>query len=107
MKKQLVSVDPIRLGIVLGVLYALIALIVVPFILLASFLSLSRHAAGFPGPESSFPVAFSGVFMAVLFPLIYGVLGFIGGIIVGLVYNLVAKITGGIEFVVKDVTPVV
>lgn len=45
--------------------------------------------------------------MAVLIPVIYGVMGFIGGVISALLYNLIARWTGGLEFEFKDVPPTI
>jgi hypothetical protein len=39
--------------------------------------------------------------MAILMPVIYGVMGFIGGVIGAAVYNLVARWIGGIELEVE------
>jgi hypothetical protein len=88
MKKRLTHVSPLQLGIVLGVLYGIIALIVVPFFLLAAL---------FGGKG-----AIMGVGFAIIFPVIYAVAGFIGGVITAFVYNLVAKWTGGVEFTTTD-----
>lgn len=90
MKKRLTYVSPLQLGIVSGILYGLISLIVVPFFILASLFG--PHGAGF------------GVVFAIFLPIIYAVVGFIGGVITGFVYNLVAKWTGGIEFETSDVS---
>ena len=98
MKKQLVNIAPLRAGIVLGTLSAFLGLLVMPFILL--FTLFSVHAGGAPA-------AFGGVFMAVLIPVMYGVMGFIGGIISAFLYNLIAGWTGGLEFEFKDVPPAV
>ena len=95
MKKQLTSVTPLRAGIVLGILYGIGGLIFAPFFLIA----------GIFGGRGGTTAAFGGVIFAVMFPVIYAVVGFIGGIIGAAVYNLVAKWTGGLEFVVRDVPP--
>ncbi|MGA2030152.1 MAG: hypothetical protein ABSG87_08785 [Verrucomicrobiota bacterium] len=88
MKKRLTYVSPLQLGIVLGVLYGIIALIFVPFLLLAT---LFGAKGGFIG----------GIF-AIFLPIIYAIAGFVGGIISAFVYNLVAKWTGGVEFTTSD-----
>ena len=92
MKKQLTYIAPLRAGIVLGVLYGIVSLIIVPFLLLAAIL----------GSKASTPVpAIFGVGFAIMLPVIYAVFGFIGGIIAA------AKWTGGLEFQVRDVLPAV
>ena len=89
MKKRLTNVNPLKLGIVLGVLYGVISLIIVPFFILAALF----------GPKGS---GF-GIVLAIFFPIIYAVAGFIGGVISAFVYNLVAKWTGGVEFTTQEV----
>ncbi len=94
MKKQLTYVAPLKAGIVLAVLYfvggIIGAIIALPFLLFA------RAAA-----EASVPSFGPG--LLVFIPIGYGILGFIVGIIAAALYNLVAKVTGGIEFELKDV----
>ena len=53
------------------------------------------------------PQMFPGGFvvMAIVFPIMYAVLGFIFGVIGAAIYNLVAGWTGGIEFTLSDVVP--
>jgi hypothetical protein len=67
---------------VVGVLYALMGLIVLPFFLVASLLS---HRAAF------------GVGFALALPIIYGVCGLIFTAIGCALYNWVAGMVGGIE----------
>jgi len=68
---------------VVGVLYALMGLIFVPFLLLASMLSPDKSAIG-PG-------------LALALPIIYGVAGFIFTALGCAIYNFVAGLVGGIE----------
>jgi len=95
MKKQLTYITPLRAGIVLGALYACLALIIVPFLLIGTFLA-SRGAAS---------SIIAGIFLAVFAPVLYAGLGFIAGVIMAALYNLIARWTGGIEFEVRDVAP--
>jgi hypothetical protein len=87
MKKRISHISPLQLGIVSGLLYGIISLIIVPFFLIATLL-------GHAGP---------GAIFAIFLPIIYGVMGFIVGVLTAFVYNLVANWTGGIEFVLTDV----
>jgi hypothetical protein len=96
MKKQLTRIAPLRAGIVLGVLYGILSLIIAPFILLAAVLGNKA--------DTALPAIF-GVGFAIMLPVIYAVVGFIGGVIAAAIYNLVAKWTGGLEFEVRDVPP--
>ena len=95
MKKQLTYVAPLRAGVVLATLYGLLSLLLIPFFLLGGVL----------GARSGGPVPFVfGVGFAVMMPVIYAVFGFIGGVLSAAVYNVIAKITGGLEFEVRDVS---
>ncbi|MFO1475086.1 MAG: hypothetical protein U1F98_00370 [Verrucomicrobiota bacterium] len=97
MKKQPTYIAPLRAGIVLAALYAVLSLLAVPFFLVATALS-ARSG-------SSAPAIFSAGF-AILLPILYGVLGFLAGVLGAAVYNLIAKLTGGLEFEVRDVAAV-
>lgn len=94
MKKQLTYITPLKAGIVLGTLYGILSLIVMPFFLLAALLGNKSGGAA--------SVAL-GIGLALLMPVIYAVAGFLGGLIGAALYNLIAKWTGGLEFEVRDV----
>ena len=99
MKKRLANVNPLKLGITLGILYGVMSLIfAVPLFLIMAVVGAAKAHAG----AQAAPVVFSGVFIIFL-PVIYAVLGFIGGIIVAFIYNLVAKWTGGVEFTTEEI----
>ena len=68
---------------VIGALYALMGLIFVPIVLIASMFSPN---------ESQFGAGF-----ALALPIIYGVLGFVFTAIGAAIYNFVAGLVGGIE----------
>ncbi len=99
-KKILTRIDPLKLGIMLGAIYALISLIFIPFFLIMMFVQIPMAAAGHT-QSNALPFMFSGIFL-LLFPVMYGVMGFIGDVIMGALYNLVAKFVGGIEVTVQD-----
>ena len=85
------NVGPLSLGKLMGIVYAALGLLFMPIFLIAGGLAIFQAQ----GSEK-----FGGVgilFLAVLFPICYGVMGFIGGIIVGFIYNLAAKFAGGIQ----------
>ncbi len=96
MKKQLTRIAPLRAGIVLGVLYGILSLIIVPFFLLFAIIGSKASTA---------PPPIFGIGFAIMLPVIYAVFGFIGGVIAAAIYNLVAQWTGGLEFEVRDVPP--
>jgi len=98
MKKRLTNVNPLKLGITLGVIYGVMALIImVPIFLIVTLVG----AAGAKTGNQALPAIFSGVFVIFL-PVIYAVLGFIGGVIAAFIYILVAKWTGGVEFTTEE-----
>lgn len=96
MKKQLTRIAPLRAGIVLAAFYGILSLILVPIILLVVWTG---------GKSGNSAIAISGVASAIIFPVLYAVLGFLGGVIAAALYNLIAKWTGGLEFEVRDVPP--
>jgi hypothetical protein len=99
MNKRIKRLAPLQTGLVLGVLYALLSLIMVPFLMLAGAgIAAAARQGGAP-----LPFAFLFGAGALFLPVLYGVMGFIAGVIVALVYNLVAKMTGGIELTVEDI----
>lgn len=68
---------------VVGALYALMGLVFVPILLLASMVSPDKSGIG-PG-------------LALVLPIIYGVAGFVFTAIGCAIYNFVAGLVGGIE----------
>jgi sulfite exporter TauE/SafE len=98
MNKRLTRIAPLKAGIVLGVLYALLACIMVPFMMLAG----AGMAAAARSSGASIPMGFLFGVGSLFLPVIYGVMGFIIGVISAAVYNLVAKWTGGMEITLAD-----
>jgi hypothetical protein len=100
MVKRLKRVSPLQAGKVIGALYALLSLVVIPFFILGFVV-----AAFAPNSNGNMmPAAIglvSAVFMVVLLPIMYGVLGFIFGALGALAYNLIAGWMGGLEFEVE------
>ncbi|HEY5079221.1 MAG TPA: hypothetical protein VII43_05215 [Opitutaceae bacterium] len=87
-------IAPLKAGIMLGVIYALLGCIVLPFFLIAAMVSKATGAAG--GGMLALGAGF-----ALCIPILYGCLGFIGGVLSSFIYNVVAKWVGGIEFEVE------
>ena len=71
-----------------GVLYALIGLVLAPFLLLAAM---------FAPQEASW-----GAGLVIFVPIFYGLLGFVATAIGCVVYNMVAGWVGGIEVEIGD-----
>lgn len=79
-------IDPLQAGKVLGVLYILFGLIVLPFAFVAAVLEGDPEAGGY----------IIGTVVGMI--LIYALGGFIGGLLMAFLYNVVAKISGGMRF---------
>lgn len=91
-RHNLTRIAPLQAGIVLGVLYGLLTLILaVPFFLIVAIV----------GGESNFP--FGPFFF--LIPIGYAIVGFLTGVLVAALYNLVAGWTGGIELELNHIPP--
>ena len=99
MKKHLKRIAPLKAGIVLGVLYALLGCILVPFFIIGGMgMAAAARQTGTP-----MPFGFLFGIGAIFLPIFYGVIGFVFGVISAAVYNLVAKWTGGVELTLEDV----
>jgi hypothetical protein len=79
-------------------MYFCLGLLFMPFFLLAGGMALL--GAGAAQGQDKIAGGIGGAMMiglAILFPVIYGVMGFIAGMISALLYNLMAKWVGGVE----------
>jgi hypothetical protein len=85
------SVGVMSFAKMMGAIYGALGLLFVPVLLIAGVAGMmtGERAGAFGGAAV--------IVMAVLFPILYGVMGFIAGAIGALLYNLFAKWTGGIE----------
>jgi glycopeptide antibiotics resistance protein len=103
MKRRIKRISPLSLGKILGILFACLGLLFVPFFLLFAFIAPHLpHARSSAGPDMShFPVLFFGAGMTLLLPIFYGILGFLQGVIGAAIYNLLARWIGGIEVEVE------
>ncbi len=96
MTRTLKSIAPLQLGKILAIVYGLISLIFVPFFLI--FAVIGAFVPQQSGNSAALAGSLVGVlFMMVLFPIMYAVMGFLTGVIGGWVYNIVAKWVGGIQ----------
>jgi hypothetical protein len=96
---SLSSVEVLSCAKITGALYGWLGLIFLPFLLLGGFGSL---LFGQGSASSS-----SGIVMlliAILAPIVYGVMGFVMGAFTAWVYNLVARRIGGIRLELKPMT---
>ncbi len=85
------SVGVLSIAKIMGLIYACLGLIFAPLFL---FFGLLGAIAG--QGRSPFAGIF-GIVLAILMPVMYGIIGFIAGAIGGLLYNLFAKLVGGFE----------
>src|SRR5258708_30268221 len=100
MKKYVTRVGPLRAGIVLGVLYRAMGLVIA--LILCPVMFLSTALAGKMAGTAAVGGAVAAVLILVALPIFYGVIGFVGGVAGSAIYNLVASWTGGLEFEVRD-----
>ena len=85
------SVGVLSVAKIMALMYACMGLLVAPFFLLFGLIGSMAGQDGNPF------AGIVGVVLAVLMPIVYGVLGFIAGAIGALLYNLFAKLVGGFE----------
>lgn len=93
--KSLRSIAPLRAGIVLGVGYGLLSLLLVPILLIT--MVIGKMSANPVNGMNALPLA-----VIVMLPIAYAALGFIGGALGAVLYNLIAKFTGGLKFELVD-----
>ena len=104
MKRRIKRIAPLQTGKMLGALYACIGLIVLPFFALGALAgAFVPHASSAQASSAPSSALMGGVmlFVGILAPIIYGVMGFIGGVIMAALYNLFARWIGGIEVEVE------
>ena len=85
--RTVVRINPIQLGKILGISYALMSLLIIPLFILIAIAN--PHGAGV------------GLGVVILLPIFYGIAGLIGGVIFAWIYNICAKLVGGIEVEVE------
>ena len=97
--QQIKSVDVMSVAKISGIMYACLAVFVIPFLFLGGLISMASQEQG---------AVFGGVgmmFFALLAPFIYGAMGFVMGALMAWVYNLIAKRFGGIQIELQPVQP--
>jgi len=102
---RLIRVGVLKLGVCLGLLYALGSLLLVPFLLLA--LMGSAVVQGEATVEIGKWVASTVVAATVMvfLPAVYGVVGFVSGVLLAVLYNFTARVTGGLELQLLESPP--
>ena len=94
--------DVLSVAKIAGLCYAAIGLLLIPVFLLFSIMAstAAKQQGGMPAGIG----AMFGVGMAVMAPILYGVMGFIMGALGAFVYNLISGWVGGIEVELEPVT---
>ncbi len=96
MTRKLKSIEPFSLAKLMGLGYAAMGLLFIPFMIIGpNLMALAPESAQEDVPKGLFVGL--GVGFALAMPLLYGAMGFVFGLISGFVYNLLAKWVGGIE----------
>jgi hypothetical protein len=93
------SVGVLSVAKIMGLIYGCLGLIAIPFFLLIGL------AGSLAGKQQSPFAGMIGLVLALLAPILYGVMGFVMGAIGAALYNLFAKWIGGIEVQVQSDTP--
>lgn len=102
MKKEIKSISPLRLGVIMGVILALFALIVGV---------LGLIFGGMVGPSimgntemGGFGMSMGGGIIGIVISLVVSLIaGFIIGVIEAFIYNVVAGVVGGVIIQLEDV----
>ncbi|MBI1739647.1 MAG: hypothetical protein HY233_04280 [Acidobacteriales bacterium] len=90
------SVGVLSCAKMMGAVYGCLGLVFVPFFLLGGFAGMMMGSRG--------SGALSGIamlFLAILFPLLYGAMGFLFGALTAWLYNLCAGWVGGVRLELK------
>ena len=93
LKRRIKSVTPLQYGKMSAAIFGALGLVLFPFILIATVIPAIMSRG-----DTSVPVlVLTAVFVAVLCPVVYGLMGFLMGVIGAWLYNLMARWLGGIE----------
>ncbi|MDB6113209.1 MAG: hypothetical protein JWQ62_154 [Lacunisphaera sp.] len=104
MNLKLKRIAPLQAGKILGVFYALISLLFVPFMLF--FMAMGSLVSRNQPNAAPFPLMFGmGIGFMVFLPVLYGIMGFIFGALSAWIYNLLAKWLGGFELEFESSAP--
>jgi Transmembrane domain of unknown function (DUF3566) len=104
MKRRIKRIAPLQAGKMLGMLYACMGLIFLPFVALAALAGAFAQQTQHAQTGAAAPAAIATGLMigfGILMPVFYGVMGFIFGVIGAAIYNLIAGWIGGIEVEVE------
>lgn len=100
MTRRIKRIAPLQAGKMLGVLYACMGLIFLPFIgvaaVVGAFAEHAQHANSTGAAAAGLAVGMM-VVLGLMIPILYGLMGFLLGVIGAAIYNLIAGWLGGIE----------
>ena len=92
------SVGVMSVAKIMGIIYGCMGLLAAPiFLLVGLFPAGNQQNSPFSG--------FLGVGLAIMAPILYGVMGFVFGAIGALLYNLFARLVGGFELQLEPKSP--
>ncbi|TWT50334.1 hypothetical protein Pla22_30760 [Rubripirellula amarantea] len=92
-RMKIKKLDPLSLGKMLGVMYAIIGLLIGGIFALMALVGAGANGGG----DAVMGGAIAGIGSIFIFPILYGVMGFFGGLISALIYNVVSGFAGGVE----------
>jgi hypothetical protein len=103
MKRTLKRIAPVKFGLILGIMYGALSLIIVPFFLLFSLMSFfvpqqSSSEMGHLAPALGLVMTLA---FCIFLPVFYAVIGGLMGMLMAWVYNVTAGWLGGFEFEVE------
>ena len=104
MTRRIKRIAPLPLGKMMGVLYACMGLIFLPFFALAGVAGAFAQQTQQSQTAGAAPAALVAAMMfgfGIFMPVFYGIFGFIFGIISAAIYNLIARWIGGVEVEVE------
>ena len=104
MKRRIKRIAPLQAGKMLGLLYACMGLIFLPFFAIAGLAgAFAQHAQQVQNAPGLPAALMAGIMFGfgIFIPIIYGAMGFVFGIIMAAIYNLIAGWIGGIEVEVE------
>ncbi len=90
-------INPLSVGKIAGVLYAVIGFIMGVIVALAGMIGFAGSAVNSDSTAGMVPGMLLGVGAVVFLPLLYGALGFVMTAFMAWLYNLIAGVVGGIE----------
>jgi hypothetical protein len=91
--KELKSIDPVSLGKMLAIIWAIFGFIAGLFAAIG--LGATTGLTPIAGTMPWLPAAV-GAFAIVLFPIVFAIMGFVAGVVCAFIYNVVAKRFGGV-----------